>query len=643
MDVKKVRAAAARPGNFACAATAGARLRLTRAPTPAAQMSKRRASSAPLRLGDTPAGDDEIELVGEKPSALSVVSLYAHAARAPPSPHRTPSLAPPQPGKNPFKCARPAAKPAAAAAVAQPPCAYHACTCPDVGAAGCTSSQRQHALAVPALPSLPLFQGGGGGGGGGRRSTMQHFAEQPDALKPVLLDVRCRLLAWMSAPPDPCDPWAWMLLPPDPAPGATAHMLECAYGALSPEAVRYFVRTNRDLLTPAMFAGIFEGGYWTSGPTNVAMLAVKALPAGSRAVAVGACNGQWMGGVPPGVRFDMLDLAPMGGSVQNHPCDGSPFAPEGSCDLVIQACALPSPLHQPPTLRATVLTLRGGGAFVATDWQGRTSATMDAAYKYFQEYERRGYGSVTRQAVDVKAKRPVDMITFVRGGGGGGGAGAGAGVTGDVPLLKPLKYKLLEQHVTVPAGFPRDALPPVHSGGAVPVHAYLQLVATATSRLRRPGGYLITPLTEGGDVAGSSYGGGAGDVGARTTEQASGTQSANRSIKAFVSTLHKDDKIEERLAACLLFGTDEYHRTKVLQCCGGAPPTVEVIQFLTHVAEQRMLHELKQEERAGRIKITNAHISGFSQGFEAHAAENGACSAGRPQHLPACCHTQWQP
>ena len=408
-----------------------------------------------------------------------------------------------------------------------------------------------------------------------------------------------------------------MTLPWDAeAPGADAHTLEAAYQALHPTALRGFLNANAHHLTPACFdkiMGVGRGGdvehnglYWKSGPTLVATDTVNELPDGAVGVWLGACNGHWaVFNTTFTVR--MLDLFPRHKKVKMHACDGTPYAAPGSQDFIMYACSLPAPSFLPPALRLALRALRNNGTFVATDIAGRDSPVMTALEALLRAYARLGLGRVERRQMHVPNQREVDQITFVR------TAGEDGALDVDVPLL-PLPERNRVPVLKAVLGAPIDTLPPIVAQPAIVFeHA---AVDAGSSSMARAGCYAL--------VADKSvYCGSAIDVEERTATHAITLGAGGNQGLADILSRYPDDT--SRTAATsggLIFGANEYHPQKIAQLLQGTPLTVRLVDFLVRFGEQIALNLMMNH--GYHLKMLNKHISGFSQGVQAHAAANGA-------------------
>ena len=121
----------------------------------------------------------------------------------------------------------------------------------------------------------------------------------------------------------------------------------------------------------------------------------------------------------------------------------------------------------------------------------------------------------------------------------------------------------------------------------------------------------------------SVYCGSAIDVVERTTTHAITLGAGGNQGLADILSRYPDDT--SRTAATsggLIFGANEYHPQKIAQLLKGTPLTVRLVDFLVRFGEQIALNLMMNH--GYRIKMLNSHISGFSQGVQAHAAANGA-------------------
>ena len=129
----------------------------------------------------------------------------------------------------------------------------------------------------------------------------------------------------------------------------------------------------------------------------------------------------------------------------------------------------------------------------------------------------------------------------------------------------------------------------------------------------------------------SVYCGSSINVAERTTKHAITLGAGgNKGLAAILSRYTDHADRAANTSGGLIFGVNEYHPAKIAQLCEGTELTVRLVDFLVRFGEQHALNLLMNH--GSHLKMLNSHISGFSQGVQAHAAANGAP---RPARRPA--------
>ena len=216
-------------------------------------------------------------------------------------------------------------------------------------------------------------------------------------------------------------------------------------------------------------------------------------------------------------------------------------------------------------------------------------------------------------AAAAAAAAAVDLITFVR------TAGEGRVIGADVPLLSlPVRKRVSVLKAVLEA--PKvGTLPPIVAG---PDLVFEQAAIDAGSaNMARAACYALA-------VDESVYCGSSINVAVeRTTTHAIALGAGgNKGLAAILSryTVHVTDHADRAAATSggLIFGANEYHPAKIAQLCEGTELTMRLVDFLVRFGEQHALNLLMNH--GSHLKMLNSHISGFSQGTQAHAVANGA-------------------
>jgi hypothetical protein len=444
----------------------------------------------------------------------------------------------------------------------------------------------------------------------------------------------------------------------DTPPGSVAQTAAYAYGCLPPPVLEMYTQSNRDRFTSNVFEQIFgtepAGKHWPSASTMCAMEWIKRFFEGrsSKVVGIwsGACNGMW-GTLGEQFHVRMIDVYPVNQvdiipRVEYHPCDGiTNFAVSMSQDFFLNATSLPGPQFIRDVIKLALRTLKPGGLFVATDLLGRETTIMDRAFSFLRMYEDKKFGKAYRETINYNG-RNVDLICFVI------AADVvnvleGKGLA-EVPRFKLFGEKTLRMYQTVATPFSAFSIPPIVYSGHALLFMEEVVLYTLGSMFRRPGVYFVIFKNINDSGFRRLYIGSSLDVFKRVMDHINGN--GNKKIRTALSHLPLSSSGNlpmERLGVVsvgVLIGTNELSQLHAL--FSFYEPTVRSFDWMTRFAEQDAIFiamEILKKAKKEVLRLANAHISGFSHGVQAHAADNANrctfndCNCTEASPFVGCC------
>lgn len=319
---------------------------------------------------------------------------------------------------------------------------------------------------------------------------------------------------------------------------------------------------------------------------------------------LGACNGRW-GNFDAHIIVERVDLYPVGEDTQFNACDGiQEYVGEEGVHVVFYANSLPGVPYLPGVLRLALQSLKVDGTLVVTDLRGRVGAVMDTTYYILEAYEAEGMGSMSRDTEEYgNNKTLVDVLCFTK-----------SSHMDDMPLIELPTPATAETYAAVSDDYASDELPIIPSyTSETEVHDTCSYQRGTQTSIKYPGIYAV-------GVTNSIYIGGSIDVTSRIQTHVACKPGG---CKALARIIQEDEDVP--INANVVFGFNEIRSELVHLVTGDTDITVDNVDWMVHVAEQHALSALLTAGKGNSSEVTplNRHISGFSQGYQAHASENG--------------------